>query len=241
MCTLEKRGNVFFLTLTGDDEHCLNPTFISSIRSALSEVKSQSIPGSVLITSAQGKYFSNGFDLKWAKSASDGSPSKTIDLLLSMVDLFKPLVADLVSLPMPTIAAITGHACAAGLVLAISHDYVLMRRDRGVLYMSELDIGITLPDYFIAMMRSKVGKPEARRDVLLRGVKVKAEEALAMGLVDSAHDDGESVLEAAVSMGEDLTKKKWDGEVYSEIRKSLYPELCKVLGLTTKDVANPRF
>ncbi|GKB90142.1 hypothetical protein Tco_0962414 [Tanacetum coccineum] len=88
------------------------------------------------------------------------------------------------------------------------------------------------------MMRSKVGKPEARRDILLRGVKVKAEEAIEIGLVDSAHDN---VLEAATSMGEDLTKKKWDGEVYSEIRKSLYPELCEVLGLTTKDVANPRF
>ncbi|KAI3790689.1 hypothetical protein L2E82_03917 [Cichorium intybus] len=240
MCTLEKRGNVFFLTLTGDGEHRLNPTFISSIRSALSEVKSQSTPGCALVTVADGKYFSNGFDLNWAKSASGGSPSKAADLLIQMVDLFKPLVSDLLSLPMPTIAAITGHAAAAGLILALSHDYVLMRRDRGVLYMSEIDIGMTLPDYFTAIMRSKVGKPEARRDILLRAVKVKAEEAVAMGFVESAHDNGESVVEAAVHMAEELAKRKWDGEVYSEIRKSLYPELCGVLGLTTKDVVKPR-
>ncbi|KAL8208838.1 hypothetical protein R6Q57_008250 [Mikania cordata] len=55
-----------------------------------------------------------------------------------MANLFKDVVADLISLPMPTIAAVTGHAAAAGLLLAISNDYVLMRRDRGVLYMSEL-------------------------------------------------------------------------------------------------------
>nr|XP_043621704.1 enoyl-CoA delta isomerase 2, peroxisomal-like [Erigeron canadensis] len=234
MCTLEKRGDIFILTITGDDDHRLNPTLISSIRSSLSNVKSQcTVPGSAIITIAEGKYFSNGFDLNWAKTASsDDSPSKSIDHLLHMVNLFKQLVADLVSFPMPTIAAITGHAAAAGLILAMSHDYVLMRRDRGILYMPEIDIGMTLPDYFIAMMRSKVGKPEARRDLLLRGVKVKADEAKTMGLVDSVH---ESVVEAAVCIGAELANRKWDGQVYAEIRKSLHPELCNVLNLTSKD------
>ncbi|CAL5347369.1 unnamed protein product [Camellia sinensis] len=37
-------------------------------------------------------------------------------------------------------------------------------------------------------------------------------------------------------MGEELTKKKWDGDVYGEIRKSLYPELCGILGLADKVV-----
>lgn len=137
MCTLEKRGNIFLLTLTGDDEHRLNPTLIASLRSSLAQIKSQSTRGSALLTVADGKFFSNGFDLAWAQS-SGGSAAEQ---LLHMVDLFKPFVADMVALPMPTIAAVTGHAAAAGLVLALSHDYVLMRRDRGVMYMSELDIG----------------------------------------------------------------------------------------------------
>ena len=54
--------------------------------------------------------------------------------------------------------------------------------------MSEIDIGMTIPDYFGALVRSKGGKSKVHRDVLLRGVKVKAEEAVGMGLVDSAHD-----------------------------------------------------
>ena len=44
-----------------------------------------------------------------------------------------------------------------GLILALGHDYVLMRRDRGFLYMSEVDLAITLPDYFSALVRSKIG------------------------------------------------------------------------------------
>lgn len=232
MCTLEKRGDIFFLTITGDDEHRLNPSLIESLRSALCEAREQSTRGSALVTTARGKFFSNGFDLAWAQTA--GSPSAAHDRLLHMVDLFKPVVADLISLPMPTIAAVTGHAAAAGMMLMMSHDYVLMRSDRGVLYMSELDIGMTFPDYFTALVRSKVGSAAARRDVLLKAAKVRAAEAVEMGIVDSAYDSAEAAVEAAVRLGEELGKRKWDGEVYSEIRKSLYPELCGVLGLAAK-------
>nr|XP_043629709.1 enoyl-CoA delta isomerase 2, peroxisomal-like [Erigeron canadensis] len=241
MCSLEKRGNIFYLTLTGTDDHRFNPTVISSIRSSLAQVKSQSTPGTVLITVAEGKFFSNGFDLAWAKASSGGSSSEAVNLLRHMVRLFKDMVADLISLPVPTVAAVTGHAAAAGLMLAMSHDYVVMRRDRAVLYMSEVDIGMTLPDYFTALIRSKVAKPEARRDLLLRGMRIKADEALAKGLIDSAHDSAEKATEAAVHMGEELAKRKWDGEVYAEIRKSLYPELLSVLGLTDKGLIKARF
>ncbi|XP_052188311.1 enoyl-CoA delta isomerase 2, peroxisomal-like [Diospyros lotus] len=233
MCTLEKRGSIFFLTLTGgDEEHRLNPSLIVSIRSALSEVRQQSTRGSVLITTASGKFFSNGFDLAWAKAA--GSTAAAKDRVLHMVQLFKPVVADLMSLPMPTIAAVTGHAAAAGMILAMSHDYVLMRSDRGVLYMSELDIGMTFPDYFTAMMRSKIGSAAARRNVMMKAMRLRAAEAVAMGIVDSAYDSGDATVEAAVRLGEELASRKWDGQVYGEIRKSMQPELCGILGLADK-------
>jgi|UniRef100_A0A2N9GSH1 enoyl-CoA hydratase/carnithine racemase len=234
MCTLEKRGNLFFLTLTGDDEHRLSPTLIDSLITALSQVKSQAVRGSVLITTAHGRFFSNGFDLGWAQAA--GSSSAARDRLHYMVECFKPFVAALLSLPMPTIAAVPGHAAAAGFVLALGHDYFLMRRDRGVLYMSEVDLGLTFPDYFTALMRSKIGSVSARRDILLAGTKIKGDEAVRMGIVDSAYDSAESVVEAAVRLGERLAEKKWNGEVYAEIRKSLYPEPCGVLGLVPKTV-----
>ncbi|XP_047312096.1 enoyl-CoA delta isomerase 2, peroxisomal-like [Impatiens glandulifera] len=240
MCSLEKRGNIFFLTLTGEGENRLNPNLIASIRSSLAVVRQQSTPGTVLVTSGQGKYFCYGFDLAWAQANSDEKHS-TADRLYQMVDLFKPLVSDLISLPIPTIAAVTGHAVAAGMALAISHDYIVMRSDRAVFYMSELEVGLSIPDYFTELFRSKIGSPGKRRDVLLKAAKVKAEEAAAMGLIESAHDSVEETMEAAVRMGEELAKRGWKGEVYSEIRKGLYPELCGLFGLATKKViALPR-
>ncbi|PWA19137.1 indole-3-butyric acid response 10 [Artemisia annua] len=240
MCTLQKRNNIFTLTLTGPTDHRLNPTLISSIRSLLAEAKSQATPGSVLVTAAEGRFFSNGFDLAWANKNSGGSGAEAVNLLRHMVELFKDLVADLVNFPMPTIAAVTGHAAAAGMMLAISHDYVIMKKDKAVFYMSEVDIGMTLPDYFTAVMRAKVARPEVRRDVLMRAMKVKGEEALAKGLVYEVYDSVEEVVEASVRLGEEMGKRKWDGEVYAEIRKSLYPELIGMLGLTTKELVKAR-
>ncbi|KAL0392779.1 UNVERIFIED_CONTAM: Enoyl-CoA delta isomerase 2, peroxisomal [Sesamum radiatum] len=240
MCTLERRGDLFLLTLTGDtkkdQEHRLSPQLISSIRSALAEVKSQAVNGSALVTLAQGRFFSNGFDLRHAQAVGvkSGSSQAAVAELLRMVDLFKGVVADLLSLPMPTIAAVNGHAAAAGLILAMSHDYVMMTSSRGVMYMSELDIGMTLPDYFTALIRAKVGSAGARRELVLLAAKVGAARAVEMGIVDSAHSSVEEVVDAALRMAEELGKRRWSGEAYAEIRKSLYPEVCGLLGL--KDV-----
>ena len=43
-------------------------------------------------------------------------------------------------------------------------------------------------------------------------------------------------VEAAVRLGDRLAERRWNGEVYAEIRKSLYPELCGMLGLVSKTI-----
>lgn len=198
MCSLEKSGDIFILTLTGDDEHRLTPTLIESIRISLKQVRKDAKPGSVLITTAQGKFFSNGFDLKYAAAA--GSASGSYDRLRGMSDSFKFVVADLFSLPMPTVAAVSGHAAAAGFLLALSHDYVLMRKDKGILYMSELNIGLNFADYFMAFLKSKIPSSRVRRDVLLQSMKIRADKAVEMGLIDFAYNSVEETKEAALKL-----------------------------------------
>ncbi|RWR88710.1 enoyl-CoA delta isomerase 2, peroxisomal-like protein [Cinnamomum micranthum f. kanehirae] len=223
MCTLEQRGRVFVLTLTGADEHRLNPTLLDSIQSALHRVRSSSTPSSALVTTAEGKFFSNGFDLSWAADSDDRK------ILLGTK--LKQIVSDLFSLPMPTVAAVTGHASAAGFLLALSHDYVVMRKDRGFLYMSELDIGLMIPDYFMAVLREKIPAAGARREVVLRAGKLTAVRAAEMGIVDKAYNSAAETVEGGVRLGEELAGRGWDGELYARTRKASYPEACLVLGL----------
>lgn len=104
--------------------------------------------------------------------------------------------------------------------------------------MPEVDLGLPLPGYFAAVIRSKIRSPAVMRDLVLGGAKLTAAEAVRMGIVDSAHDSAESTVEAAMRLGEQLARRKWVGEVYAEIRKSLYPDACKVLGLTQKAIVS---
>ncbi|KNA10939.1 hypothetical protein SOVF_139580 [Spinacia oleracea] len=230
MCSVEKRGNVYILTLTGNDEHRLNPTLITSIRSSLSQIKSQALKSktssSALITTAHGNFFSNGYDLNWANSSPNPAISK--ELVESQL---KALISELFSFPMPTIAAVTGHASAAGFILAMAHDYVVMRKERGFLYMSEVDIGLVIPPWFMAMMRCKIGGGwEGWRRVALMGEKVTAEKGKReIGVVYEVFEGAEGTVEGAVELGEKLVKRGWDGVVYGEIRKGLLKEVFDLI------------
>ncbi|TVU20501.1 hypothetical protein EJB05_36712, partial [Eragrostis curvula] len=226
MCTLEQHGNVFVLTLTGDDEHPLGLPLIASLSSAVASAKAAAAsagPGAALVTVAEGRFFSNGLDIGWAGT------SRT--RLMELADALRPLAADLLALPMPTVAAVTGHASAGGFLLALCHDYRVMRADRGVLYMSEIDIGLPLPSYFVSMFRAKVTAANALRDVLLRGTKLRAAEAKEMGIVDAVCPGPTETVAKAIKLAEQLAARKWDGDVYASIRISIFPEACKSVGI----------
>ncbi|KAJ6720404.1 ENOYL-COA DELTA ISOMERASE 1 PEROXISOMAL [Salix viminalis] len=133
MCTLEKRGDIYILTLTGSDEHRLNPTLVDSIRSALRRVRAEpASPSSALVTIAEGKFFSNGFDLAWAHSSQP-----RLELMSAKLQLL----------------------------------------DRGFLYMSELDIGLVLPDWFMVLLKCKIGDAKVRSEIILTAAKLTAEMA----------------------------------------------------------------
>ncbi|OMO58921.1 Crotonase superfamily [Corchorus capsularis] len=219
MCTLEKLGNLFILIITGEDQHRLNPARIDAIRSALDRVRADpgSHSSSALITTAQGKFFSNGFDLDWAHSSPD-----RFGLMSSKL---RALIIELLCFPMPTIAAVTGHASAAGFLLALAYDYVLMRKDRGFLYMSETDIGLKIPSSAMALIKSKIGDPMTRRDVILKAAKITGQEAVERKIVHGGYDSAEETLKGAISLGEELAKRGWDGQVYSQNRMSLFKDV----------------
>ncbi|KAJ4768007.1 Enoyl-CoA delta isomerase 3 [Rhynchospora pubera] len=218
MCTLEKRGNIYLLTLTGSGEHRFNPSLLSSLRAALSSLLCSShAPNSALITCAEGKFFSNGFDQSWVRSAP---PSQ--HRIIS--DLLRGLISDYLSLPMPTVCAVTGHAAAAGCALVLAHDYVVMREDRGFFYMSELDVGLKFVKYFEVFFNEKIPDNQTRRDVLLRSARVTAREAMARGIVDRAAQGIEGTIEEALRLAEEVAATVSDGSKLAEKRKLMFSE-----------------
>jgi enoyl-CoA hydratase/carnithine racemase len=220
MCSLEKRGRVYILTLLGDGDHRFNPSTIDAISAALKEVQDSPDAGA-LVTTNQGRYFSNGLDLQWI--------SQNPDAHLSTIRIkFENLLASFIRLRVPTIAAICGHAAAGGFMVALAHDYRFMRGDRSVLYMSELDIGMKLPSSLMAVVRSKL-LPGTLRDVVLGARKFSAQMALEGGIVDSVYADAPQTLEAAVSEAQNLAGRGWKKEIYSELRLGAFPGVLEEL------------
>ena len=123
--------NVITLDL-GDGENCFNPTSINRIGAAIDEVASIAATDEKvgLVTTGTGKFFSNGIDLEWMFGEAAQQDQEAVALsLTAMLGVW----AQVMSLPIPTVAAVNGHAFAGGAMFALVHDHVLMRADRGFL------------------------------------------------------------------------------------------------------------
>ena len=74
----------------------------------------------------------------------------------------------LVAFPVATVAAMNGHAFAAGAMLALAHDYRVMRGDRGFFCLPEVDIKIPLAPGMNSLIKCRMS-PMVFRDTVLTG------------------------------------------------------------------------
>ena len=180
MIELERHDDVFVLTMV-DDENRWNTTFTREFDRALDDVTASTGPAALVTTSAHEKFFSNGLDLDWISSDGEhrgGDPSV-------FGAEFMALMGRIITLPVPTIAAVNGHAFGAGMMCALGHDVRLMREDRGFICANELQIGMTIPPPEVALMRHKIPAPAFHETVML-AKRWTASAAVRAGFVEAA-------------------------------------------------------
>ena len=148
-------------------------------------------PGAALVTTApvDSKFFSNGLDL----------PNAIRDRYF-FNDCLNALIRELLTFPIPTVAAVTGHAFAAGCVLALAHDYRVMNAQRGYLCMNEIEFGAHIPRGMLGAIQSVVKSSTLMRKIVLEGHRFPGSEALQAGLVDALADGQEGTLRRAFEL-----------------------------------------
>ena len=149
--TLEQHGHVSVLTLD-NGENRWTTSMVRELNAALDEVEQTSGPQALVTTSSDPKFFSNGLDLDWitSKGEHEGGDRKVFG------DEAMKLFSRLITFPIPTIAAVNGHAFGAGFMWALCHDQRVMRRDRGMMCANEVEIGMAIPEPELALFHHKL-------------------------------------------------------------------------------------
>ena len=148
MINLDRKNEVFVLTLD-DNENRWNTAFVRAISEVIAEIEVSKGAVALVTTSSDPKFFSNGLDLDWYTSASDEERA-------IFNSEFMYLMGRIITLPIPSVCAINGHAFGAGFMMALCHDVRFMREDRGFVCANEVEIGIVIPDPELALFKHKL-------------------------------------------------------------------------------------
>ena len=173
---IEDRGSVRTLTLNRPDRrNALTPELQQALIDALEDTAAAAGIELLILTGA-GRSFCAGLDLTALQAMRDQTPAELEADSARIARMFRTLY----ELPIPSIAAVNGHAIAGGAGLATLCDFTLAVPAAGFAY-TEARIGF-IPALVSAYLVLQIGEKRAR-DLLLTARLVPAEEAQRLGLV----------------------------------------------------------
>ncbi|KAG8816852.1 hypothetical protein FRC17_000165 [Serendipita sp. 399] len=165
----------------------------------------------IIANRKQQKFFSNGFDFPKLLKKPHFIPNS-----------YDPILKHLLGFPIPVIAAINGHAFAAGFMLALACDYRIMKSQKAWLSMNEILFGGPIPRSFSTLFNAKCTDAMVVRKVFLEAHRFTAQEALQVKLVDElVEGDSDAVFAAAVKLALGVSHLSRLG-VYGLIKKEVY-------------------
>jgi enoyl-CoA hydratase/carnithine racemase len=199
----------------GDDENRFSPGFLDEIDAHLDEIVAGGAHG--LVTTATGKFYTNGLDLDWLAAHSEQTQW--------YVGRVQGLLARMLTLPIPTAAAVVGHAFGAGAMLAVAHDFRVMRADRGYFCFPEVDINIPFTPGMAALIQAKLA-PHAAVASMTTGRRFGGTDAASIGIVDATAAEG-AVTHAAVELLRPLSGK--NQQTLGAIKQTMFAQAVDAL------------
>ncbi len=169
---LDREGDVFVLDL-GDGPNMFDEGFVTDIEAALDEVEAAGPAG--LVTTGTGKYFSNGFDLEFLVGLQEADRAQ-------FVDRTRRLLSRVLTLGVPTAAAVNGHAFGVAAMFVLAHDLSVMRDDRGWWCLPEVDLGLRFHPFMVALLADHL-RAAVVNEAMTTGRRYTGPEAVAAGII----------------------------------------------------------
>jgi enoyl-CoA hydratase/carnithine racemase len=210
MIEITRDGDVHIITMN-DGQNTVKPALVEAINDALDKVEADTQgPGALVLTGA-GKFFSSGLDVPTVMSLQGEDATRFFGGLMKMT-------TRLLAGPIPAVAAVNGHAFAAGAFLAMSCDFRVMREDRGWICISEVDVGVPISFNMMSILRAKL-PPPILSEAVLTGKRYTGPEAVTAGFADATASEAD-LLGAAVARAAELATK--ERGIFGKLKQTLW-------------------
>jgi len=202
-------------------ENRFNLAFLDEFLSVLDTIENDTDANVLVVRSSHEKIFSNGIDLDWLVSLIQKNDLDTArKFLYTMNSLFKRLLI----YPMPTIAAMTGHAFAGGAIMCCTFDFRFMRSDRGFFCFPEVDLGIPFLPGMIALAEKAIPMYKLE-EMKYTGKRLTAYECEEHHIVMKAcHID--DLMSEALSFAKSLNKGR---KIIRAMKEGMYKNIVRVM------------
>ncbi|MEA1961638.1 MAG: enoyl-CoA hydratase/isomerase family protein [Bacillota bacterium] len=217
----QKDGTVAIMTMNnGENRH--NPDWAEAMMETHAEIMADPDVKAMVLTSSDPKNFCLGVDIEWMMKAQSENDFPGISKwLYRQGDVFRALMMA----PVPTIAAITGHAFGNGAMLAGACDFRFMRADRGYFCFPEVDLGIQFAPSMIEWMKRIMPYSFFLR-MKFSGEKVGAAELEKHDVIIKACETREKTIEEAVAFGRTFNKSRLNiGEMKNRTYKHIIDKM----------------
>lgn len=203
----EHDEGVLVLAIDRPPANAMDLTLLREIVAAMAQVSGEG-PRALVLAGREG-CFSAGADLK---AVPGYGPAEQRE----MVALINAMALGGYELAFPVVGAITGHAIAGGMVLALCAD-IRVASAAGRYGLTEVQVGVPYPQAAIGVVRAELS-PQAARLLALGSELTDAAECERLGVFDEVHD-AEDVLPRALHIAARLAKLP--PEVYARTKRDL--------------------
>lgn len=203
----EHDEDILVLTVDRPPANAMDLGLLREIVAAVARVAGEG-PRALVLAGRPG-CFSAGADLK---AVPGYGPAEQRE----MVTLINAMALGGYELQFPVVGAITGHAIAGGMVLALCAD-IRVASAAGRYGLTEVQVGVPYPQAAIGVVRAELS-PQAARLLALGSELTDARECERLGVFDEVLD-GEDVLSRSLHLAERLAKLP--PEVYARTKRDL--------------------
>src|SRR5665647_959659 len=145
-----------------------------------------------LVLTGEGQTFSSGFDLETFTSFKNG------DEIIKWFKYEEEVMYKLFTCSKPVIAAINGHATAAGMIVSMACDYrIALNNPKIKIGMTEIKIGLSLTPAEGEVMRFGLDTDKNFRDIIFNGELIGTMKAVEKGIFDELVDTQKDLMEKA--------------------------------------------